>query len=279
MKIEDYALVGDLHTAALVSKRGSVDWLCLPRFDSPSCFTSLLGEPENGHWTLAPTDASATSTRRYIGDSLVLETTWVTATGSIQVIDFMPPLTPAPDMVRLVVGVSGEVEVESVLRARFDYGRSVPWVTSESGARGSETRMVAGPDSLYLRTPAQTQGHGLSMVSRALVKAGERLPFTLLWHPSHEYSPDVIDPEAELERTLDFWSTQLSTCTYAGEHRDAVVRSLATLKALTYAPTGGIVAAPTTSLPELIGGVRNWDYYFVPLKSDPPRDRLLATRR
>lgn len=274
-RIEDYALIGDLQTAALVGMNGSIDWLCLPRFDSAACFASLLGNKENGHWLLAPRGASRATGRRYVGDSLVLETLWETRGGTVKVTDFMPQRDVAPDVVRIVEGVSGSVEMSATLRLRFDYGSIVPWVRRTDGQRVA----VAGPDSVWLRsvsrarpgdgepTPdgeplVKTWGQEFSTCSSFTVAAGEKVAFVLTWHPSHLRRPDLIDPFEALEHSVEDWAEWAALCTYKGPYRDAVMRSLLTLKALTYAPTGGIVAAPTTSLPEELGGVRNWDYRY-----------------
>ncbi|HVS85403.1 MAG TPA: glycoside hydrolase family 15 protein [Gaiellaceae bacterium] len=257
-RIEDYALLGDLQTAALVERGGSVDWLCFPRFDSGACFAALLGGPEHGRWLLAPTEGGTTS-RRYLHDTLVLETTWETATGTARVLDFMPPRGRAPDIVRIVEGVSGKVAMRSELTIRFDYGRTVPWVRHLDGARIA----VAGPDALCFRTPAPTRGEDMRTVSEVVVDEGERVPFVLTWFPSHEPFPEPIDAERALADTETFWREWSASCTELPEEWAGIVRrSLIVLKALTYEPTGGIVAAPTTSLPEWIGSVRNWDYRF-----------------
>ncbi|WP_405661111.1 glycoside hydrolase family 15 protein [Streptomyces sp. NBC_01166] len=262
-RIEDYAVIGDLQTAALVGRNGSVDWLCLPRFDSGACFAALLGDEDNGHWRIAPqgTDSTDTCTRRaYVGDSLVLETFWETRTGTVKVIDFMPQRDKAPDVMRIVEGVSGSVDMSSVLRLRFDFGSVVPWMRRSHGHRVA----VAGPDSVWLRSepPVKTWGQQFSTCSSFTVAEGETVAFVLTWHPSHSPRPKLIDPHKALKHTLTDWAKWAARCTYHGKHRDAVLRSLITLKALTYAPTGGIVAALTTSLPEEIGGVRNWDYRY-----------------
>ncbi|MFE0045878.1 glycoside hydrolase family 15 protein [Streptomyces albireticuli] len=258
--IEDYALIGDLQTAALVGRDGSIDWLCLPRFDSAACFAALLGDKENGHWRLAPDGAGACTRRSYLKDSLVLETVWETETGTVKVTDFMPQRDTAPDLVRIVEGVSGSVDMLGVLRLRFDYGSVVPWMRRCDGHHVA----VAGPDSIWLRgePPVRTYGKGLSTRCEFTVAEGERVAFVMTWHPSHEPRPTLIDPAESLRHSLEDWRAWAARCTYDGPHREAVLRSLITLKALTYAPTGGIVAAPTTSLPEELGGVRNWDYRY-----------------
>ncbi|WP_353941757.1 glycoside hydrolase family 15 protein [Streptomyces sp. HUAS MG91] len=259
--IEDYALVGDEQTAALISRDGSVDWLCLPRFDSPACFSALLGDEENGHWRIAPKDVGGECARRaYRPGSLVLDTEWDTADGSVRVTDFMPQRDQAPDLVRIVEGISGRVTVHSELRLRFDYGSVVPWMRRVDGHRVA----VAGPDSAWLRSEPDVHSWGKDFATHAefTVEEGERVAFVLTWHPSHEERPALVDPYESLEHSLEDWRAWAGHCSYDGPHRDAVLRSLLTLKALTYAPTGGIVAAPTTSLPEEIGGVRNWDYRY-----------------
>jgi len=259
-RIEDYALIGDLQAAALVERGGSIDWLCFPRFDSGACFAALLGAPENGRWLLAPT-RGGTPSRRYLHDTLVLETTWQCDDGVVRVFDFMPPRGKAPDVVRIVEGVEGRVQIHSELVIRYDYGRIVPWVRRTE----ADTRLaVAGPDALCFRTPARTRGENMHTVSELVVEEGERVPFVLTWFPSHEEPPQRIEPEVALAETETFWREWNAACTVPlePEWRDLLHRSLMTLKALTYAPTGGIVAAPTTSLPEWIGGVRNWDYRY-----------------
>ena len=258
-RIEDYAVIGDLQSAALVSSAGSIDWLCLPKFDSPACFAALLDTPDAGHWQLAPAAGGTCTSRRYVEDTLVLQTDWTTPEGTIRVIDFMPPRGHAPDVVRIVEGVDGAVPMRSSLRLRFDYGRVVPWV------RHHEDQMiaVAGPDWVRLRTPVATVGHEWATVSEFTVGAGDRVPFVLTWHPSYESPPKVVDPEKALAETESFWTDWVNSGTpITGPYRDAVTRSLLTLKALTYHPTGGIVAAVTTSLPEQLGGPRNWDYRY-----------------
>jgi GH15 family glucan-1,4-alpha-glucosidase len=258
-RIEDYALIGDLQSAALVARHGSIDWLCFPRFDSGACFAALLGSPENGRWLLAPTDDAAPS-RRYLHDTMVLETTWESDEGTVRVFDFMPPRGTAPDVVRIVEGVSGAVPMRSELVIRFDYGSIVPWMRRIDDARVA----VAGPDALCFRTPARTRGEDMRTVSTFTVEEGQRVPFVLTWFPSHEDPPEAVEPEVALAETESFWREWNATCTVdlTREWRDLIHRSLMVLKALTYAPTGGIVAAPTTSLPEFVGGVRNWDYRY-----------------
>lgn len=258
LRIEDYALVGDMQSCALVGRDGSVDWLCLPRFDSAAFFAAMLGDEENGRWLLAPASGGLATRRSYRQDTLILETEWDTPDGTVRIIDFMPNRDAAPDIVRIVQGVSGRVPMVCDLRLRFDYGRVVPWVRREDGQLAG----IAGPDSVWLRTPVEMHGRDFRTVAEFTVSAGETAPFVLTWHPSHEHSPMPVDPEVSLEETEDFWKKWASQCAYRGKYRDQVVRSLITLKALTYEPTGGIVAAATTSLPETIGGERNWDYRF-----------------
>jgi GH15 family glucan-1,4-alpha-glucosidase len=258
-RIEDYAMVGDLHTAALVSNTGSVDWLCLPRFDSPACFAALVDTPDAGQWLLAPAAGGICSSRRYRDDTLVLETEWITPVGRVRVVDFMPPRGHAADLIRIVKGISGAVPMFGELRLRFDYGRVMPWVRR----RGQRIEAVAGPDAVWLSTPAPTEGREWSTVSEFTVRAGDRVPFVLTWVPSHHRAPAVVDAENALLDTVSFWESWSASGTpLTGRYAEPVRRSLITLKALTYAPTGGIVAAPTTSLPEQIGGPRNWDYRY-----------------
>ncbi|MFF9026112.1 glycoside hydrolase family 15 protein [Streptomyces iakyrus] len=258
--IEDYALIGDEQTAALVGMDGSVDWLCLPRFDSAACFARLLGDEDNGYWRIAPVGADRCTRRAYRPDTLVLDTEWETAQGAVRVTDLMPQRDRAPDLVRIVEGLDGEVTLHSVLKLRFDYGSIIPWVRRVDGHRVA----VAGPDSTWLRSEPEVTSWGEDFGTHAefTVKKGEKVAFVLTWHPSHEPRPPLVDPYDALRHSVEDWQAWASRCRYDGPHRDAVVRSLITLKALTYAPTGGIVAAPTTSLPEEPGGVRNWDYRF-----------------
>ncbi|MEU6280703.1 glycoside hydrolase family 15 protein [Streptomyces sp. NPDC047028] len=259
-RIEDYALIGDEQTAALVGRDGSIDWLCLPRFDSAACFARILGDEDNGHWRIAPKGADTCTRRAYRSDTLVLDTEWETGEGTVRVTDLMPQRERAPDVVRVVEGVSGRVTVVSTLRLRFDYGSVVPWMRRSDGHRVA----VAGPDSVWLRSePAvRTWGEDFGTHAEFTVEAGEQVAFVLTWHPSHEPRPPLIDPYEAVRTSVADWRRWAARCRYDGPYRDAVVRSLITLKALTYAPTGGIVAAPTTSLPEKPGGVRNWDYRY-----------------
>lgn len=258
-RIEDYALIGDLQTAALVERGGSIDWLCFPRFDSGACFAALLGDAENGRWLVAPQEGGTTQ-RRYLHGTFVLETTWECESGSVRVLDFMPPRGKAPDVVRIVEGIRGRVPMRSELVIRFDYGHIIPWVHRAGGARLA----IAGPDGLCFRTPAHTHGENMRTVSEFVVDEGERIPFVLTWYSSHDEPPIPIDPELALAETESFWREWNDACDVKlpTEWHDVLQRSLMVLKALTYAPTGGIVAAPTTSLPEQIGGVRNWDYRY-----------------
>ncbi|MFI2039793.1 glycoside hydrolase family 15 protein [Streptomyces bottropensis] len=256
--IEDYALIGDHQTAALVNRQGSIDWLCLPRFDSAACFAALLGDQENGHWTIAPREGGTCTRRAYRHDSLVLDTEWETEEGAVRVTDLMPQRDRSPDVVRIVEGVSGRVTMRSTVRLRFDYGSAVPWMRRSDGHRVA----VAGPDAVWLRSEPGVRSWSEDRATYAefTVGPGEKVAFVLTWHPSHEPRPRLVDPYESLETSLHDWRAWAARCRYTGPHRDTVVRSLITLKALTYAPTGGIVAAATTSLPEEIGGVRNWDY-------------------
>jgi GH15 family glucan-1,4-alpha-glucosidase len=258
-RIEDYALIGDLQAAALVERGGSIDWLCFPRFDSGACFAALLGTPENGRWLIAPV-GEGQATRRYLHDTMVLETTWETEDGIARVFDFMPPRGKAPDVVRIVEGVRGTVQMRSELVLRFDYGHVVPWVRRVEDSRFA----VAGPDAVCFRTPAHTRGESMRTISEFAIEEGERVPFALTWYPSHEDPPGRIDPEVALAETESFWREWNAKCRVdvPEEWRDLLHRSLMVLKTLIYAPTGGIVAAPTTSLPEWIGGIRNWDYRY-----------------
>ncbi|MFL6584509.1 MAG: glycoside hydrolase family 15 protein [Chthoniobacterales bacterium] len=257
-KIEDYAFLSDTQTCALVSREGSVDWLCFPRFDSGACFAALLGDEKNGRWIFMPEEKVASTRRHYRGDTLILETELETSTGAIRLIDFMPPRGKAPDIIRIIEGVRGTVSVRMELTIRFDYGHIVPWVRKIDGT----LQAIAGPDALVLRSPIETHGKDLRTVAAFTVKKGDRVPFVLTWFPSHENAPPAVNPEHALAETEAYWKEWASGCHSHGQWQDAVVRSLITLKGLTYAPTGGIVAAATTSLPEEIGGVRNWDYRY-----------------
>ena len=258
LRIEDYALVGDLQTGALVGRDGSVDWLCLPRFDSPSCFSALLDTPDAGRWLLAPVDGGTATRRSYLGDALVLEQVWETTSGSVRVLDLMPPRGEAPDLVRIVEGLSGTVEMALELVVRFDYGRVVPWVRRHEPDLGA----IAGPDAVWLRTDVELRGQDRSTVAEFEGRAGQRVPFVLTYQLSHLPRPEPVDPERALAETEHFWHEWIGRCDYDGRWPEAVRRALLTLKALTYAPTGGILAAATTSLPEQLGGRRNWDYRY-----------------
>jgi GH15 family glucan-1,4-alpha-glucosidase len=258
MRIEDYAVVGDTQTLALVASNGSIDWLSFPRFDSSACFAALLGTPAHGRWQIAPKGEVKKTTRRYRQDTLILETEFVTASGTARLVDFMPIRGNSPDIVRLVQGVSGNVSMRSELVIRYDYGSIVPWVRRIDG----RLHAIAGADALVLETPVANQGHGLTTLGEFELPAGAELPFVLTWHPSYEPVPPSPNPGRALEDTQSFWRNWVARCSDRGEYRDQIVRSLITLKALTYAPSGGIVAAGTTSLPEDLGGVRNWDYRY-----------------
>jgi GH15 family glucan-1,4-alpha-glucosidase len=257
-RIEDYAMVGDLQTVALVGSDGSVDWLCFPRFDSPACFAALLGNDSNGRWRLAPTSGGRCTRQRYRGHTLVLETEWETPTGAVRVIDCMPPRGVAPDLVRVVEGVRGKVSLTSQLRIRFDYGHVAPWVTIE----GREVHAIAGPEALWLRASAPHEEVGGEILSRFTLSEGERVSFVLTWSHSYGERPVAIDGLQAVDDTERYWLDWAGGIGYDGPFQDAVYRSLLTLKGLTYEPSGGIVAAATTSLPETLGGSRNWDYRY-----------------
>jgi len=272
--LEDYALLGDTESAALVSAHGSIDWLCFPRFDSPACFAALLGTPEHGRWLLAPSDGRRCRRRGYRYGGLVLETFYETETGAVTVIDCMPPRDGSPDVVRVVRGESGHVEMCMDLVIRFDYGHVVPWVRRMEG----RTVAVGGPDGLVLSTPVRVHGQELHSVATFTVSAGDEVPFDLTWFPSHEPLPPVIDPLAAVEQADRWWQDWAAKLTYEGQWREPVQRSLCVLKALTFGPTGAVVAAPTTSLPEELGGERNWDYRFSWLRDATfTLDALLAS--
>jgi len=264
--IEDYAVVGDGHTAALISREGSVDWLCWPRFDSGACFAALLGDERHGAWRIAPaTDAPVTRTRRYRDGTLILETDHETPEGAVTVTDFMVPGNGRSQLVRIVEGKRGTVPMSMTLTLRFDYGLSVPWVTrlvdgSNRGAGG--IKAVVGPDTVALRTPVELRGENMHTVAHFTVSAGERIPFVLGYSASHQRLPPAKDPYALLEHTQRHWQQWIAQCGVKGRYAGPIRRSLITLKALAYSPTGGIVAAPTTSLPERLGGTRNWDYRY-----------------
>jgi GH15 family glucan-1,4-alpha-glucosidase len=258
-RIEDYGLIGDCQTAALVGRDGSIDWLCWPAFDSDACFAGLLGTHRHGRWLIEPAEQVTKSSRRYWDNTLILETRFETANGVVALIDFMPPRGDASDVVRLVRGVAGKVKLRMQLVIRFGFGVDIPWVKrTEDGA----LLAISGPDMTVLRTAVETRGEDLTTVADFEVSEGETIPFVLTYGPSHLPLPAPINPAQALQDTQDFWTEWCSHCNYEGEHRELVMRSLITLKALTYGPTGGIVAAPTTSLPEKLGGQRNWDYRF-----------------
>ncbi|NKJ46607.1 glucoamylase [Burkholderia sp. SG-MS1] len=262
--IEDYALIGDGHTAALISREGSVDWLCWPRFDSGACFAALLGTPENGRWLISPVsenpDTAPTITRRYRGETLILETDFETPEGAVTLIDFMPPGNGWSEMVRIVVGKRGTVRMKMELVLRFDYGFSIPWV--DKLKHDSGIKAIVGPDNAVLRTPVELRGEDMKTVADFTVSEGERVPFSLAYAASHLRIPPARDPHTSLARTENHWLEWSARGTVEGRWADAIRRSLITLKALAYEPTGGIVAAPTTSLPEQLGGTRNWDYRY-----------------
>lgn len=257
-RIEDYALIGDTHTAALVGRDGSIDWYCVPRFDSAACFAALLGNKDNGRWLLAPKDEVRETRRRYREGTLILETEYRTEEGTVTVIDWMPPHDTNINLIRSVVGIKGQVRMAMELIIRFDYGWIVPWVQR----RRDLLEALAGPDALDLQTEVVLEGKGFSTVAEFTVMEGQEIPFVLTWRPSTGEPPQPIDPRRALAETETWWRDWSGRCTYQGPWHEAVLRSLITLKALTYAPTGGIVAAVTTSLPEWIGGVRNWDYRY-----------------
>jgi GH15 family glucan-1,4-alpha-glucosidase len=258
LPIEDYAIIGDTHSAALVGRDGSIDWLCLPRFDSGACFAALLGEPRHGRWQIAPVGDVRQVRRRYRGDTFVLETEFETDAGTVRLVDFMLPTHVERRVVRLVEGVRGRVPLRMELRVAFDYGQDLPWVRQHDEAITYE----AGPDALLLQTPLATTEADGATVAEFAVEAGDRVPLALTWYPSWQAAPAPVDASAALDETLAYWEEWSARCSYQGEWRDAVLRSLLVLKALTYTPTGGIVAAATTSLPEQLGGVRNWDYRY-----------------
>src|SRR5262245_58180782 len=259
LRIEDYALIGDCQAAALVGRDGSIDWLCWPDFASPACFAALLGTPDHGRWKIAPLDATASVRRSYRRDTLILETEFETAEGAATVVDFMPMTRRASDLVRIVVGRRGRMKMSMELVLRFDYGSAVPWVSRLPDGR---LRAIAGPEMVVLDTPVPTRGKDLRTVAEFEVGAGDEAIFALTRSPSHLEPPGSPDARSALDRTEAFWREWIGRCQAASDWSGAVHRSLITLKALTYAATGGLVAAPTTSLPERIGGERNWDYRF-----------------
>ena len=278
--IEDYALIGDLHTAALVGRDGSIDWLCLPHFDDAACFAALLHDESAGHWAVAPASGGTATSRGYDDDTLVLRTRWETDTGVVEVVDFMPPRGQAADVVRIVEGVSGLVEMQTTLRLRFDYGRVKPWLRTGDDPAGvphpdhdrddddphrNASRLVsavAGPDAVWLHADVPLEQEEGALRAKFDVAEGDRTAFVLTHRPSHLPQPEAADPERALAQTRSYWEEWIGRCSYEGRWRAEVRRSLMLLKALTFSPTGGIVAAATTSLPEEIGGVRNWDYRY-----------------
>jgi len=256
-KIEDYGMIGNTYTSALVSRMGSIDWLCAPRFDSDACFAALVGYDEHGRWGLRPTVTVRENRQRYRDDTMVLETEFACDGGVVRIIDFMP-LSGRCEVVRIIEGLDGEVPIEMLLDVRFGYGAHAPFIEKA----GDDVWFLSGPDALVLRSPIPLDLSGHSVSAFFPVKKGDRIPIQLTWFPSHEQPPAAVDVEQALASTEQFWREWVGRCTYQGRWRDAVVRSLITLKAMTYAPTGAIVAAPTTSLPESLGGVRNWDYRY-----------------
>ena len=260
LKIEDYGLIGDTHTVALVGRDGSIDWLCVPRIDADACFAALLGSVENGRWLIAPEGEIRATRRRYRGDTLILETEFETASGVVRLVDFMPieDQDTVVDVVRLVEGVSGEVAMKTELVLRFDYGRTIPWVQKTADGLIA----IAGPDALHLHTPVELEGRDFRTLGHFTVRAGDSVPFRLTFFLSYEAEPKAKDTRRLLAETEAFWQRWTSRCRFEDEWREPVMRSLITLKALTYAPAGGIAAAGTTSLPEQIGGSRNWDYRY-----------------
>lgn len=260
--IESYAVIGDLHTVALVSKFGAIDWLCLPHFDSDACFAKLLGNESHGHWTIKPSEEIDSVSRSYRPDTLILETEIASRSGIIRITDFMPirehTQHKLPEIIRRVEGLEGEVPVQSVLSPRFGYGRTKPWVRQMKHG----LHALAGPDGLVIVPPTETQIHDHEAITDFTVKPGEHVTFQVVWHRSWEFTPGVSNPDKALETTTSYWRKWSEKCTYKGKDKDAVMRSLITLKSLTYWPSGGVVAAATTSLPEAIGGERNWDYRY-----------------
>jgi GH15 family glucan-1,4-alpha-glucosidase len=257
--IEDYALIGDCQTAALVSREGSIDWLCWPAFDSDACFAALLGNERYGRWKIAPLAGDVHVHRRYQAGTLILETTFTTGDGEVVLIDFMPVRHAASDVVRIVRGVRGSVKMGLELIVRFGSGSNVPWGRR---LRDGTWHAIAGPDMVVLRTPVPLLGRDFATIAEFEVREGDEIPFVLTYEFSHLPLPKAVNPLRALDETQDFWCEWSERCTYQGAAREIVQRSLITLKALTYAPTGGIVAAPTSSLPEKLGGRRNWDYRF-----------------
>jgi GH15 family glucan-1,4-alpha-glucosidase len=256
-KIENYGLIGNTYTAALVSRSGSIDWLCAPRFDSDACLAALVGYDEHGRWSLRPTVTVRETRQTYLGETMILETEFVCDGGSVRVIDFMP-VGSRCDVVRIIEGLEGEVAMEMLLDVRFGYGANAPWIEKT----GDGVSFMAGPDAVILRARMPLDLSQRRLSAYVTIRKGERIPIQLTWFPSHDRPPEPMDVEKALAATEAYWREWAGRCTYNGRWRDAVVRSLLTLKAMTYAPTGAIVAAPTTSLPETLGGVRNWDYRF-----------------
>jgi GH15 family glucan-1,4-alpha-glucosidase len=271
-RIEDYAIIGDTETVALVGNNGSIDWMCLPRFDSAACFAALLGDEQNGRWKIAPAADARRVERRYRSGTLVLETEFETADGAVRVVDCMPPREGSPDVIRIIEGLRGRVPMVLQFNPRFDYGQLIPLVNRVPGG----VVALAGPEALFLRSPVDLDVRDGSVSAAFTIAEGDRTWFRLVGFPSHEGVPDQADGATATARTEDWWRAWSERCTYQGAHRETVLRSLMTLKALTYAPTGGIVAAPTTSLPEEIGGVRNWDYRFCWLRDGAFTVAILA---
>jgi GH15 family glucan-1,4-alpha-glucosidase len=251
-------MIGDCHTAALVSKQGSIDWLCLPHFDSAACFAALLGTADNGHWSISPSEPIRSIRRRYREGTLILETEFETESGSVTLIDCMTPRNETPDLLRVVVGTRGQVQMNLELVIRFDYGSVVPWVRRTDHGISA----IAGPDKLSLRTEVPLRGENFKTIATFTVAEGQKASFDLTWYPSHQSEPLPLNIDKAIQDTQNWWQEWSDRCSYRGKWRDAVLRSLITLKALTFLPTGGIAAAPTTSLPEFLGGVRNWDYRY-----------------
>ena len=256
--IEEYAMIGDCHTAALISRHGSIDWLCLPYFDSAACFAALLGTAENGHWSISPTMPIRSCDRKYRDGSLILETEFETEGGRAKLIDCMNRRNGIPELVRVVVGTKGRIQMKTELVIRFDYGSVIPWVRRIDGGISA----IAGPDTIRLNADIPLHGENMKTEAEFSIEEGQTVSFDLTWYPSHEQEPGLVDVKEAIQTTEDWWRAWSDQCKYQGKWRDAVLRSLITLKGLTFLPTGGIVAAPTTSLPERLGGVRNWDYRF-----------------
>jgi GH15 family glucan-1,4-alpha-glucosidase len=251
-------MIGDCHTAALVSKQGSIDWLCFPHFDSAACFAALLGTADHGRWSISPAEPIRGICRRYREGTLILETEFATDSGSVVLVDCMMPRDEMPELLRFVIGKRGQVRMNMELVIRFDYGSVIPWVRRTQSGMSA----IAGPDMLSLRTQVPLRGENFKTVAEFTVNEGQKIPFDLTWYPSHRNEPLPLNTDEAVQNTQNWWREWSNRCSYRGKWRDAVLRSLITLKALTFSPTGGIAAAPTTSLPELPGGVRNWDYRF-----------------